>query len=279
MLSGSFHPPTIVFPLSLLAITTIAASIVSPSVVKYFGSDPKVTSEVVYCCVAMMAVMVLLYGIRLCGGKSSDLLIRCFHAKYIAPAVLWGGALAASAFGIELLVEYPMSVFAPQLAVGLYKLSSTTIATVLLPSMMQTTSALMVYVVAIPILEELVFRAYVLNRLAQRYGEARGLLLSSLVFGILHWPHVLSEWYAGMIFGMIFIRYRSLLACILAHASANALMTIGLSLTTFPFHKDIHHLKDFGNWKIEAFSLGCAVILTTCAIARLWPSVKGASVK
>lgn len=86
-------------------------------------------------------------------------------------------------------------------------------------------------VLVIPIVEELVFRGYLLSRLAKQDVQLTGaipfswlaLILSSVVFGLLH-----QAWLAGMIAGFAYagLRYRSssIWAPIIAHALTNGLI-------------------------------------------------------
>jgi len=104
-------------------------------------------------------------------------------------------------------------------------------------------------------------------------------LLSSLVFGALHWPRLLSASFAGLVFGMIFLRYRSLVASILAHAAHNLAVTVGLSFTAFPFHKDVQHLDRLSNWRIEIMSLGIGILLLIYVALSLWPETRDIDVR
>ena len=78
-------------------------------------------------------------------------------------------------------------------------------------------------VIAAPILEEVLFRGIILDGLLSRYSPAKSILVSSVLFGIVHldpWQFV-----AGMLMGVftgwVYYRSRSLLAAILIHGSAN----------------------------------------------------------
>jgi CAAX prenyl protease-like protein len=93
-------------------------------------------------------------------------------------------------------------------------------------------------VVTVPLVEELVFRGYLLNKLTNHPLLAKGniafswlpFLLSSLLFGLMH-----GEWIAGTIAGMFFAfaRYRrgSLGDAVVAHMTTNGLLTCYVMLT------------------------------------------------
>ncbi len=88
-------------------------------------------------------------------------------------------------------------------------------------------------IVTVPVAEELLFRGYLLARLARDEialdGRIRfswvALIGSSLLFGLLH-----ADWLAGIVAGLVFgwVRYRggSIADAIAAHASTNLLLTI-----------------------------------------------------
>lgn len=78
-------------------------------------------------------------------------------------------------------------------------------------------------VIAAPILEELIFRGIILDGLLNRYTPATSILISSVLFGIVH----LNPWqfFTGLIMGVfigwVYHKSKSLLAAIVVHASAN----------------------------------------------------------
>lgn len=88
-------------------------------------------------------------------------------------------------------------------------------------------------VVTVPIAEELLFRGYLLARFARQEIILEGriafswvaLILSSILFGLLH-----TNWIAGIVAGLIFglVRYRSdsIKDAVIAHASANLLLSV-----------------------------------------------------
>ena len=88
-------------------------------------------------------------------------------------------------------------------------------------------------VITVPIAEELLFRGYLLARFARQEIILEGrivfswvaLILSSILFGLLH-----ADWVAGIVAGLIFglVRYRSdsIKDAVIAHASANLLLSV-----------------------------------------------------
>jgi CAAX protease family protein len=78
-------------------------------------------------------------------------------------------------------------------------------------------------VIVAPILEELIFRGIILDGLLKKYSPIMSILISSILFGIVH----LSPWsfvtglIMGIFMGWVYYKSKSLLATIIIHASAN----------------------------------------------------------
>jgi membrane protease YdiL (CAAX protease family) len=84
--------------------------------------------------------------------------------------------------------------------------------------------ALLLVVIA-PISEELLFRGIILRGLLSRYRPAAAVVLTALLFAILHanpWQFF-SALFLGIVFGWFYLRTGSIALCILAHAMANGL--------------------------------------------------------
>ncbi|MCQ1530211.1 CPBP family intramembrane glutamic endopeptidase [Lutispora saccharofermentans] len=76
-----------------------------------------------------------------------------------------------------------------------------------------------------PIVEEILMRGFILNSLQNKYGMVIALLVSSLLFAILHFNFVqtLSAVICGLILGLLYINTGSLFCCILAHSLYNGI--------------------------------------------------------
>ena len=81
-------------------------------------------------------------------------------------------------------------------------------------------------VLAAPVIEEVIFRYWLLGRWAPLIGAVPALLLTSLVFAVIHMDF--SSWalggrlIVGLALGALWLRTRSLLACMAVHAAWNA---------------------------------------------------------
>ena len=76
-----------------------------------------------------------------------------------------------------------------------------------------------------PVAEEVLIRGCILNSLQNKYGLILSLVISSLLFAILHFNFVqiISAVICGLILGLLYINTGSLLVCILAHSLYNAI--------------------------------------------------------
>lgn len=84
------------------------------------------------------------------------------------------------------------------------------------------TSFLQVCIIA-PIVEETLMRGFVLGGLRERYGAITALLVSSLLFSVLHFNMVqtLSAFLCGLILGLLYLKTESVECCMLAHFGYN----------------------------------------------------------
>jgi membrane protease YdiL (CAAX protease family) len=75
-------------------------------------------------------------------------------------------------------------------------------------------------VVTAPLLEELMFRGYLLRAWSEKWGLWTGVLLSSAVFGLVH-PDTVPAMLTGVGLALLYLRTQSLWAPIFAHAAYN----------------------------------------------------------
>ncbi len=91
-------------------------------------------------------------------------------------------------------------------------------------------------VVAAPIFEEFVFRAWILERLGRVWRPWIALLASSAAFAAAHVPGnailALGLFSLGLALGLLWWRTRSFIACVVAHALYNAAVTAGVWYST-----------------------------------------------
>lgn len=93
----------------------------------------------------------------------------------------------------------------------------------------QLYSALMLFLLVIyaPLVEELIFRGFLLQRWATKWGIRKGLIASSLLFGVLHINNPVGLTLFGFVMGLLYVRSRSLWIPIVCH-SLNNLAAVGI---------------------------------------------------
>jgi uncharacterized protein len=94
-----------------------------------------------------------------------------------------------------------------------------------------------------PLFEELFFRGFLQPLLSRTFGMAAGILITALVFGLLHapeyawaWQYVVAVSLAGAVFGWVRARTNSIIPSTLMHACYNLVFVIALVFTKFVKH-------------------------------------------
>ncbi|MEM8528371.1 MAG: CPBP family intramembrane glutamic endopeptidase [Bacteroidota bacterium] len=79
-------------------------------------------------------------------------------------------------------------------------------------------------VILAPILEEVLFRGVILKGLLQKYGHWKAILISAVVFGIIHFHplQAINAMVIGIVLGFVYWRTRSLMAVIILHFINNS---------------------------------------------------------
>lgn len=162
----------------------------------------------VYGC-SMLLSMLLMVGYCLL-RKHKPTIFRYKYHWYTCGLILWG-LVAIGAVGI---VEEPLFSLMPQ---------------EWLESVNQTIGtgvwAICSLVVLAPIFEELIFRGVVLGSLRNRFGAFGAIVMSSLIFGLVHIvpQQAINAALVGMILGGIYVATDSMPAVIVLHAINNGL--------------------------------------------------------
>lgn len=85
--------------------------------------------------------------------------------------------------------------------------------------------ALFLTLIAAPVSEEILMRGVVMSCLRQRFGVVPGIIISGMIFAILHGTltHLYIGFVLGVVFGIIYAKTGSLLLCIFSHVGCNLL--------------------------------------------------------
>lgn len=83
-----------------------------------------------------------------------------------------------------------------------------------------------------PVMEEILMRGFLLGGLSAKYGGGIALILSALLFALLHFNMVqtLSALICGLVLGWIYLQTGSLACCILTHAGYNLISSLTVLL-------------------------------------------------
>lgn len=130
--------------------------------------------------------------------------------------------------GAALVSFYLISLIAPSFIDSLLRqVANTPVPQRSLSSLNNILSGIATIIVA-PIAEEFLFRGIILQRWATKWNIQVALLLSSLLFGILH-ANFIGLSVFGLVMGVLYIKTRTLLVPIICHA-LNNILAVGISL-------------------------------------------------
>lgn len=105
-----------------------------------------------------------------------------------------------------------------------------------------TATPIMIFAITIagPILEEIVFRKIIFGSLYKRFNFAVGLIVSSLLFAVVHqdFSHLLIYFVMGAIFAFLYVKTNRIIVPILAHVAMNSFVVI----VQYVFREEIEEL-------------------------------------
>ncbi|NEQ47881.1 MAG: CPBP family intramembrane metalloprotease [Leptolyngbya sp. SIOISBB] len=129
-------------------------------------------------------------------------------------------------------------------------------------------------VVAAPVLEEFLFRGFLQHRWGTRWNPPVAILLSSILFGILH-GNVIGLTMFGLVMALLYFRTSSLGVAIAVHALNNAIAVSLELITRLTGHSEPTSLADFrsGVW-FGAILLAVSIPFLAKFIRRNWPNKK-----
>lgn len=184
-----------------------------------WGGELPPQATLVYYIVQMLPSVVFLVWLRRRAGRSGG--IHLGFRQINLPLLLWGVVLlVASSFVIEpLLMLFPTEAYdAVTNVVG------------------KGVWAVLSVVVCAPVLEEILFRGLIFESCRERFGGGGAVLISALLFGLVHGVpvQIINAFVVGIILGFIYLRTRSLASVMLLHAINNgiAYLTMGLEVDT-----------------------------------------------
>ncbi|WP_238553642.1 CPBP family intramembrane glutamic endopeptidase [Fortiea contorta] len=136
-------------------------------------------------------------------------------------------------------------------------------------------SAIALVIVA-PITEEFLFRGIILQRWASKWGIQSALLVSSLLFGILH-TNFVGLTIFGVVMGVLYIKTRTLIVPIACHAFNNFIaVMIGLLSTGSKTTSEVYKLEQLrSGWWVGVVLMLISLPLLISFLSRNWPRKNG----
>jgi membrane protease YdiL (CAAX protease family) len=124
----------------------------------------------------------------------------------------WGGLISLVSFG-AIRNSDPDAIVGPEISFGC-------------PEPMLLGLSILVVAFLIPIVEEVINRGLILNSLLYR-GKIRAVLVSSILFAIMHAPQAMVlAFFAGIFLAVQMFNYRTLWATMITHATYNAMTVL-----------------------------------------------------
>lgn len=199
----------------VFVFSVLLGSFLSVVLMKARGAEsltPDITF--VYYLIQMLPTIAFIVWLRQRAGKGSAIHWGLRHLQL--PMVLWG-VVVVVASGV--VIEPLLSLFPTEAYDGVQQ-------TIGLGGW-----AILSSVVAAPILEEILFRGVIFESCAERWGRGVGLVVSALLFGVIHIipVQVINAFVVGLILGYVYLRTRSLLSVIIIHAFNNAIAYITMA--------------------------------------------------
>ncbi len=157
----------------------------------------------------------------LCAGGFLLLLQRRHPVRWAEGVTVSGVLLAAAcAAGFYLVLDMGLDPLLARLLPGSEGQYQETVRSLL---RFPVPAFLKVCVIA-PVVEEALMRGFLLDGLRDGYGTAAALLISAVVFALLHFNAVqtLSALVCGLALGLLYLHTGSVLCCVLAHFGYNA---------------------------------------------------------
>lgn len=122
-----------------------------------------------------------------------------------------------------------------------------------------------------PLVEDLIFRGIILNVLKVKYGNKLALVVSSILFAIIHIhpAEVITALLMGLVLGYIFIKTNSFSFVILLHSMSNLTsILIGKFLIVDVAQEDFSNYMIYGEFSF--FIMGIAALICSYLLWQFW---------
>lgn len=125
-----------------------------------------------------------------------------------------------------------------------------------------------------PIMEEVIFRGFFLNRMAYKWGVKRAIIISSLIFGFGH-VDIIGAFLFGVVMSLLYIKTKSLWTNIIVHALNNTVVSI-IQFTDSSAQEPVNiaELQAQSNLWIGLIIIVISLLWLVPFIRRNWRTVK-----
>lgn len=124
-----------------------------------------------------------------------------------------------------------------------------------------------------PVVEEIFFRGYLLNKWADMYGVRKGIVFSSVAFMAIHVRSLfLPQLLVGLLCGLVYVKFNHLIYPILVHMLYNLLVLLASVWLSYGSPADLEEtvLALRGSWSLEFLIPGIVFLLSFSAIVVLF---------
>lgn len=138
-------------------------------------------------------------------------------------------------------------------------------------------------VIVAPIVEEIVFRGYIMNKWADKYSLKKGIIFSSLLFMIFHiQSFFVPQLLLGLLCALVYVKYNNLFYAIFTHSLYNFLVILPLILVPDDGDIAVESLLELSDQLPLDFIVFSAVFIiglmvTLVVYGKLFRSIKGQS--
>ncbi|KEI07360.1 CAAX protease [Clostridium sp. K25] len=126
-------------------------------------------------------------------------------------------------------------------------------------------------VILAPIMEELIFRGIMFNRLKMRWGAGAAIIISSIIFGMLHMDlAIIGAVLFGIMMCILYMKTRNILTTMTIHFINNLVfISISMGKQESPSQEDITEILSLGKVALILFAISS--VISMYYIVKNWP--------
>lgn len=145
--------------------------------------------------------------------------------------------LLAFSYGVIILEFYSLNFISPDLVIDLLKDETFLDSTKINNSYIYNSFSFIALIIIAPIVEEIVYRGFLINRFFIKWGIKKAVIISSLIFGICH-ADIIGSFIFGLFMSIVYLKTKNLWFSIYCH-SLNNLVTGIITFLDFFYSENI----------------------------------------